>query len=72
MIVGTLKVLTWGTVATAVISAILLATGGGMQLTERGDDTRVNDAATAQPAGAIGARDAIATPGQARSVEARH
>ena len=39
MIVATLKALTWGTVATAVISAVLLAAGGsGMPLADRGGD----------------------------------
>jgi len=43
MIVATLKALTWGTVATAVISAVLLAAGGGsLLLAEIGEEGRVN------------------------------
>ena len=46
MIVATLKALTWGTVATAVISAFLLATGGGgMPRVERGDDAQTGHSA---------------------------
>lgn len=42
MIVATLKALTWGTVATAVISAVLLAAGGGSMLrAESGDEAQV-------------------------------
>ena len=40
MIAATLKVLTWGTVTAAVVSAALLTAGdGGMLRTERGADT---------------------------------
>ena len=43
MIVATLKALTWGTVATAVISAVLLAAGGAsMVRTESGDEAQTN------------------------------
>lgn len=43
MIVATLKALTWGTVATAVISAVLLAAGGGSMLrAESGDEAQVS------------------------------
>lgn len=43
MIVATLKALTWGTVATAVISAALLAAGSGSPLrAQSGDEARVS------------------------------
>lgn len=45
MIVATLKALTWGTVATAVISAVLLAAGGASMLRADGD----NEAQVSRP-----------------------
>jgi hypothetical protein len=43
MLIATLKALTWGTVATAVISAVLLAAGGGSMLrAESATEARVS------------------------------
>ena len=48
MIAGTLKVLTWGTVTAAVVSAVLLTAGdGGMSRAERGADTSARSPARA-------------------------
>ena len=48
MIAGTLKVLTWGTVTAAVVSAALLTAGeGGISRTERGADTPTRSPARA-------------------------
>ena len=59
MIAATLKALTWGTLATAVVSAVLLAAGDGGKLrAERGGDASAHPA-TAHPATAPApARDA--------------
>ena len=74
MIVATLKALTWGTVATAVISAVLLAAGGsGMPLADRGGDLQSHPV-TDMPIGGVGTgRDAtsLANRPQAGSTSLR-
>jgi hypothetical protein len=58
MIVATLKALTWGTVATAVISAVLLAAGGSaMPPADRGSDIHSHPATDTTPAGVGAGRD---------------
>ena len=61
MIAATLKVLTWGTVATAVVSAILLAAGdGGTLRAERAADASASPSAPLPATGPASVRNGAA------------
>jgi hypothetical protein len=62
MFVAARKTLTWGTIAAAVVSALLLACAGGMpRLTDTAGDTlRAWQVLPARP-GLVGPRDAVAS-----------
>jgi hypothetical protein len=63
MIAATLKTLTWGTLATAVVSAALLAVGDGGKLrTERGVDASARPASANPGAAPTTPRDAATGP----------
>ncbi len=70
MIVATLKALTWGTVATAAISAVLLAAGGGSMLrADSGDEAQASRPKTTSVGGSTATR---ATPSGTASRTASH
>jgi len=71
MILVTLKALTWGTVAMAVISALLLASGSGMLRGERGDDTRSDRSISVPATGTTSMRDAGPVQGKAAGTKPR-
>jgi hypothetical protein len=71
MILATLKALTWGTVAMAVISALLLANGGGMLRGERGDDTRSDRSISVPATGTTSVRDTGPAQGKATGTNPR-
>lgn len=61
MIAATLKVLTWGTVATAVVSAVLLAAGdGGMLRAEHAAAAPAGPSAATPANGTASVRNAAA------------
>ena len=71
MIVVAMKALTWGTVATAVVSALLLTQGGGMLRATHDDDARAARSTAAPAAAATPARDADSTQGKATGASPR-